>query len=154
VLLPEQDRSRWDRAEIEEGRRVLRRALAHRRPGRYQLQAAIAGAHAAAERAEDTDWASIAVLYARLAAIDPSPVVALNRAVAVAMAEGPEHGLELVDRIGELDSYHLLHSTRADLLRRLGRADDARAAYDRAIELAGNPVERAFLERRRAEVSG
>jgi len=153
VLLPEQDRSRWDRAEIEEGRRVLGRALAHRRPGRYQLQAAIAGAHAAAERAEETDWASIAVLYARLEEIDPSPVVALNRAVAVAMAEGPERGLELVDRIGELDRYHLLHATRAELLRRLGRADDARAAYDRAIELAGNPVERAFLERRRAEVS-
>ena len=153
VLLADQDRSRWDRVEIEEGRRVLARALAHRRPGRYQLQAAIAGAHAGAERAEDTDWPAIATLYARLAEIDPSPVVALNRAVAVAMAEGPERGLELVEGIGELDRYHLLHATRADLLRRLGRDDDARAAYDRALELAGNPVERAFLERRRAEVS-
>src|SRR5207253_3612555 len=114
-------------------------------PDRYGLQAAIAAEHVAAE----TDWAHVAALYARLAALEPNPVVELNRAVAVAMAEGPEHGLALIDAIAGLDGYHLLHSARADLLRRLGRTEDARTAYDRALELAANPVEREFLVGRR-----
>ena len=150
VLLGDQDRSQWDRGEIEEGRRVLARALAHRRAGRYQLQAAIAGAHAAAERADDTDWAAIATLYARLAEIDPSPVVALNRAIAVAETDGPAKALALVDALA-LDSYHLFHATRADLLRRLGRREEAATAYRQALGRTGNAAERALLERRLAE---
>jgi RNA polymerase sigma-70 factor (ECF subfamily) len=145
VLLDDQERTLWDWDEIAEGRRALERALALRSPGTYQLQAAIAAAHAEDER----DWTAIAGLYGRLAALEPSPVVELNRAVAVAMADGPAAGLELVDRIGGLDGYYLLHSTRADLLRRLGHAADARAAYDRAIELAPSDVEQAFLRARR-----
>jgi RNA polymerase sigma factor (sigma-70 family) len=149
VLLEDQDRSRWDQSRIEEGLRVLARTRA---TGPYQLQAAIGAEHARAARAEDTDWARIASLYDVLAAIDPSPVVALNRAVAVAMAEGPERGLELVDSVEGLDGYYLLHSARADLLRRLGRHEEAAAAYRRAIELAVNPPERDFLERRLLEI--
>jgi RNA polymerase sigma-70 factor (ECF subfamily) len=120
--------------------------------GRYALQAAIAAEHARAARAEETDWPQIAVLYARLARLDPSPVVELNRAVAVALADGPERGLELLDRIDGLEHYHLYHAARADLLRRSGRRRDATAAYGRALELATNPVERRFLERRLSEV--
>ena len=122
------------------------------RAGRYGLQAAIAAEHARAASAEDTDWPRIAALYAQLARLDPSPVVELNRAVAVALAESPSRGLELVDRIDGLEPYHLYHATRADLLRRLERRADAAAAYRRALELATNPVERGFLERRLSEV--
>jgi RNA polymerase sigma-70 factor (ECF subfamily) len=155
VLLEDQDRSRWDRAEIDEGVGLLEGALRRGQPGPYQVQAAIAALHARAERPEDTDWAEIAALYERLAAIQPSPVVELNRAVAVAMAEGPHRGLELMARLeGSLRSYHLFHSARADLLRRLGRRGEAAAAYRLALGLAGNDVERRFLERRLAEVGG
>jgi len=149
VLLADQDRSLWDRARVDEGRRVLDRALRLRRPGPYQLQAAIASLHLE----DETDWAQIAELYARLGEIAPSPVVDLNHAVAVAMAEGPERGLELIDAIEGLDAYRHLHSARADLLRRLGRGDDAAGAYRRALELADEPAERVFLERRLAEVT-
>jgi RNA polymerase sigma-70 factor (ECF subfamily) len=149
VLLEDQDRSLWDQPQLEEGRRVLNRALRLQRPGPYQLQAAIASLHFE----EETDWVEIEALYSRLAALAPSPVVELNRAVAVAMAAGPERGLQLIDRIEGLDEYRHLHSARADLLRRLGRADEAAAEYRRAIELAAKPAERAFLERRLAEVT-
>jgi RNA polymerase sigma-70 factor (ECF subfamily) len=127
----------------------MNRALRLQRPGPYQLQAAIASLHFE----EETDWVEIEALYSRLAALAPSPVVELNRAVAVAMAAGPERGLQLIDRIEGLDEYRHLHSARADLLRRLGRADEAAAEYRRAIELAAKPAERAFLERRLAEVT-
>ena len=149
VLLADQDRSLWNRVRVEEGRRVLDRALRLRRAGPYQLQAAIASLHFE----DETDWVQIAGLYARLGEIAPSPVVELNRAVAVAMAEGPDQGLELIERIDGLDGYRHLHSARADLLRRLGRAGDAGEAYRRALELADEPAERAFLERRLAEVT-
>jgi RNA polymerase sigma-70 factor, ECF subfamily len=139
VLLEAQDRELWDWAEIEQGRAALDRALALRAPGPYQLQAAIAALHAE----EATDWPQIALLYGRLAVLQPSPVVELNRAVAVAMAEGPERGLALIDEIEGLDDYYLLHATRAELLRRLGRPDDDASA--RAIALAPSEVERAFL---------
>ena len=152
VLLEEQDRSLWNRERAAEGARVLERALSHRSPGPYQLQAAIASLHLEAEHSEDTDWAQIAALYATLARAEPSPVVELNRAAAVAMAEGPEHGLELIDRI-ELPSYHLLHAARADLLRRLGRREEAAASYRLALELTMNAADRAFLERRLGEVA-
>ena len=152
VLLEDQDRTRWNRKKIEEGARVLERALSLRHPGRYQLQAAIAALHAEAKTSAETDWAQIAALYSELARIEPSPIVELNRAVAVAMAEGPAHGLDLVERIPGLDRYHLLHAARADLLRRLGRTEEAASAYARALELATNPTERGFLERRLAEL--
>jgi RNA polymerase sigma-70 factor, ECF subfamily len=149
VLLEDQDRSLWDAARIAEGKRVLDRALSFRQPGPYQVQAAIAALHA-----EDaTDWPQIAALYARLAELTPSPVVELNHAVAVAMADGPEAGLALIDRVEGLDAYHLLHAARADLLRRLDRLDEAAAAYRQALELAEAPAERSFLERRLAEVA-
>jgi RNA polymerase sigma-70 factor, ECF subfamily len=146
VLLDDQDRSLWDRAEIEEGIELARPLP----PGPYALQAAIAAQHALARRPEDTDWPRIAALYELLAQVAPGPVVELNRAAAVAMAEGPEAGLDLIDAIDGLDGYHLLRSARADLLRRLGRRDDAAAAYRRALELAGQPAERLFLEERLA----
>jgi RNA polymerase sigma-70 factor (ECF subfamily) len=153
VLLEDQDRSLWDHDAIDEGLRILDTALAERRPGTYQLQAAIAALHARAPRPEDTDWPQIAALYGALLTHDPSPVIALNRAVAVAMADGPAAGLQLVDALaGLLDGYHLFHAARADLLRRLGRNDDAAVSYTRALELATNPTERAFLERRLADV--
>jgi RNA polymerase sigma-70 factor, ECF subfamily len=155
VLLEDQDRSLWNRAQIEEGTELLGRALALGRPGPFQVQAAIAAVHAEASRPEDTDWEEIVALYDRLAAMAPSPVVELNRAAAVAMASGPQHGLDLIDRIearGELANYSLLHSARADLLRRMGRNPEAVAAYARALELATNPVDRRFLERRLAEL--
>jgi RNA polymerase sigma-70 factor (ECF subfamily) len=147
VLLEDQDRSLWDHAEIDQGRAALDRALALRIPGPYQLQAAIASLYAD----EPIDWSEIALLYARLLDFTPSPVVELNGAVAVAFAHGLEEGLELVDAIEGLDDYYLLHSTRADLLRRLGRRDEADAAYRRALDLAPSQVERAFLQSRLVE---
>lgn len=152
VLLEDQDRSRWDDARIEEGLRVLARARSRRQQGPYVLQAEIAAVHAQAASSEATDWRLIAGLYSRLASVTPSPVIELNRAVAVAMADGAELGLALVERIEGLESYHLLHSTRADLLRRLGRREEAGVAYRRALELTRNRAERSFLERRLAEV--
>lgn len=157
VLLEDQDRSSWDAQEIGEGKELVERALRRRRPGPYQIQAAIAALHASAPRAVETDWRQIAALYADLTRMTRSPVVELNRAVAVAMAHGPEHGLEIVERLhtsGELDGYKLLHATRADLLRRLGRVDEAAGAYERALEQTSNRTEREFLERRLAEVRG
>jgi RNA polymerase sigma-70 factor (ECF subfamily) len=157
ILLEDQDRSRWDRNEIREGVGVLDRAMRLSRPGPYQLQAAIASLHAQAERAEDTDWRQIAALYWRLGNLTRSPVVDLNLAVAVAMAGDLEGGLRAIEALSasrELESYHLLHSARADLLRRLGRRDEAAAAYRRALELASNDVEVSFLRRRLAEVQG
>jgi RNA polymerase sigma-70 factor (ECF subfamily) len=147
VLLGDQDRSLWNAAQIADGRAALDRALALRGAGPYVLQAAIASLHAD----EPRDWPQIAALYRRLADATGSPVVELNRAVAVAEAEGPAAGLALVDRL-DLDDYRYLHSTRAELLRRLGRSDEARAAYRRALELAHADAERRFLERRLAEL--
>jgi RNA polymerase sigma-70 factor (ECF subfamily) len=150
VLLEDQDRSIWRRDEREEGLGLAERA-GDRAP--YAIQAAIAAEHARAERADATDWPRIAALYDRLEEAAPSAVVTLNRAVAVAMADGPARGLEILDELverGELEDYRLLHSARADLLRRLGREGEAAAAYSRALELATNPVERRFLERRLA----
>jgi RNA polymerase sigma-70 factor (ECF subfamily) len=152
VLLEEQDRSGWVRSEIDEGQRLVERALRMGRVGPYQVQAAIAAVHADAPTAEVTDWREIVGLYGVLGSLAPSPVVALNRAVAVAMAYGPEQGLALIDQpeiAGALDDYRWLHSTRAELLRRLGRDSEADAAYRRALALAENASERAFLERRR-----
>ena len=149
VLLEDQDRALWNPERIEEGRRVLDRAARYRRVGPYQLQAAIAAVHAEGE----TDWPAVAALYARLAELTPSPIVDLNRAVAVAMADGEAHGLDLLDEIRGLDDYHLLHAARADLLRRLDRRDEAAVSYRRALALTTNPVEREFLERRLAEAS-
>ena len=149
VLLADQDRSRWDRARIDEGARMLERALAHRRPGSYQLQAAIAALHLE----DETDWPQIAELYDALMRVEPTPIVELNRAVAVAMAHGPELGLELVERI-DLPAYHLLHAARADFLRRLERNEEAAEAYRAALALEMNSGDRSFLERRLAEVVG
>jgi RNA polymerase sigma-70 factor (ECF subfamily) len=148
ILLADQDRSRWDGAEITEAIGLLDRALWLGRPGPYQLQAAIAALHAQAPTVDETDWPRIAALYAELLAVAPSPVVALNHAVAVAMATTPDEGLALIDRIDGLERYHLLHAARADLLRRLGRTAAAAAAYRRAHELAINPADRRFLARR------
>jgi RNA polymerase sigma-70 factor (ECF subfamily) len=149
VLLEDQDRSLWDRDSISRGTALLDRALALQRPGPYQLQAAIAALHAEAPSPEETDWRQIVLLYGELGRLQPSPVVELNRAVALAMAHGPDAGLELLEGL-PLERYHLFHSARADLLRRAGRPDEARAAYERAHELATNDAERAFLERRLA----
>jgi RNA polymerase sigma-70 factor (ECF subfamily) len=147
VLLPDQDRSRWSVERIAEGTRVLERALSYRRPGPYQLQAAIAALHLE----DETDWPQIVALYAELERLAPSPVVSLNRAVAVAMADGPERGLELLDHV-DLPTYHLLHAARADLLRRLDRNDEAADSYRAALALEMNAGDRAFLERRLGEV--
>jgi len=157
VLLEDQDRARWDRAAITEGLALVERALRAGPPGAYALQAAIAGVHARAARAADTDWREIAALYQLLASVHPSPVVALNHAVAVAMADGPAAGLALIDALaatGALAGYHLLPAARADLLRRLGRFTDAAAAYREALALAGNQADASFLRRRLAEVGG
>ena len=154
VLLAEQDRERWDLGRIQEGLAVLDRAAFLAAPGPYQLQAAIAAVHAEAATAEDTDWRRVVLLYDRLLALSPSPVVALNRAVSVAMADGPAAALEIVEELaadGTLDGYHLLHSTRAELLRRLGRHSAAARSYERSRKLATNEVEQAYLERRRTE---
>ena len=153
ILLSDQDRSRWDGAEIEEGVRMLNRALRLRRPGRYQLEASIAALHAASPSAEEVDWPQIAALYEQLLVFVPSPVVALNRAVAVAEAGRPEDGLELVDRIEGLERYHLLYAVRADFLRRLDRPAEASDAYRRALELTRNPAEREFIARRLDELA-
>ena len=154
VLLGEQDRARWDRQQIDEGLLLTRTALAVVPPGPYALQAAIAAVHADAARADDTDWRQIAALYGRLEALHPSPVVALNRAVAVAMVDGAAAGLALVDALAaELDGYHLFHAARADLLRRLDRRDEAAAAYERALERTENAAERRFISRRLVEVA-
>ncbi|MFB4302096.1 RNA polymerase sigma factor [Actinomadura sp. NTSP31] len=152
VPLDEQDRARWDGARIAEGVRLLDEALRRGEPGPYQVQAAIAACHATAATAADTDWPQIAALYGRLEAMNPGPVVRLNRAVAVAMADGPEVGLALVDAIGGLDGYHLLPATRADLLRRLGRLPEAAQAYRDALALARAEPDRRFLAGRLAEV--
>jgi RNA polymerase sigma-70 factor, ECF subfamily len=152
VLLEEQDRARWDGEEIAEGIGALDRALRLGPPGPYGLQAAIAAEHSRAPTSEDTNWERIASLYGRLALIKPTPVVELNRAVAVAMSSGPERGLELIEAIDGLEGYHLLHAARADLLRRLERPDEARDAYQLALGLSSNPAERSFLERRLAEL--
>jgi len=156
ILLEDQDRSLWNHDQIEVGKGWVERALAMRRPGKYQIQAAIAALHAEAPSADQTDWPQIAGLFDELMALHPTPVVALNRAVAVAMVAGPARGLELVDAIDLrplLDGYLFYHATRADLLRRLGRNDDARDAYRRALRLAGNAVERRFLEMRLRDCS-
>ncbi|CAN5710519.1 sigma-70 family RNA polymerase sigma factor [soil metagenome] len=152
VLLEEQDRSRWDHDMIDEGVAVLDRAIEGRAIGPYQLQAAIAALHARAPRPEDTDWPQIASLYGALGSLTPSPVFELNRTVAVAMADGPAAALPLIERLaGDLDTYHLFHAARADLLRRLGCKPEAADAYARALVLATNPAERGFLLRRIAE---
>jgi RNA polymerase sigma-70 factor (ECF subfamily) len=151
VLLEEQDRSRWDRAQINEAAALVTRALQGRPPGRYAVQAAIAGLHAQAASAEATDWPQIAALYGVLGRIQPSAVVALNRAVAVAMADGCEQGLALLEAI-HLPGYHLLPAARADLLRRLGRNAEASAAYREALGLVTNARERRLLERRLGQV--
>ena len=155
IVLEEQDRGLWDGAEIAEGTALAEEA-ARAGPGFYAVQAAIAALHAQAARAADTDWPQIAALYALLARIDPSPVVALNHAAAVAMADGLERGLALVQRIesgGALDDYHLLPAAKADILRRLGRLEEAEAAYRRALRLVTNVAERRYLERRVREVT-
>jgi RNA polymerase sigma-70 factor, ECF subfamily len=151
ILLEDQDRSRWDQAMIDDGLALLARPADD---GPYRLQAAIAARHAAAPRAEDTDWAEIAALYGRLHELQPSPVVALNRAVAIAMADGPQAGLRAMEPLREqLDRYHLFHSAQADLLRRAGRLDEAADAYRRALAIATNDAERRFLEGRLAETT-
>jgi RNA polymerase sigma-70 factor (ECF subfamily) len=152
VLLSDQDRSRWNRAQIEEGVRVLNRALRLRRPARYQLEAAIAALHAEAPSAQEIDWPQIAALYDELLRFVPSPVVALNRAVAVAEAGRAEDGLALVDEIEGLERYHLLHAVRADFLRRLERFEEAGDEYRQALELTRNPAEREFLSGRLDEL--
>jgi RNA polymerase sigma-70 factor (ECF subfamily) len=156
VTLEDQDRSRWDSGEIREGLELLDTALRHDRAGPYQLQAAIAACHAVAPDAAATDWARIAILYGRLTELVTSPVIELNRAVAVAMADGPAAGLELVEALEAsraLTGYHLLAATRADLLRRLGRDAEAAASYREALELAPTDAEHRFLERRLSELS-
>ncbi len=156
VLLDEQDRTRWSRDLIAEGTALVERALASRRIGPYTLQAAISAVHAEAPSAAATDWTQIVGLYDVLARVEPSPVVELNRAVAVAMRDGPEAGLALIDAIlarGDLSDYRLAHAARADLCRRLNRADEARESYQRALELTRQEPERRFLERRLAELA-
>ncbi len=154
VPLDEQDRAVWDRALISEGHGLVRQCLAINRPGRYQIIAAINAVHTDAPTAPGTDWSQVVALYDQLVRLDPSPVVALNRAVAVAELDGPEVALALVDRL-PLTGYHAWHATRADLLRRLGRNDQARQAYDDAIATTRNAAERAYLSRRRGEtISG
>lgn len=157
ITLDEQDRGAWDRALIDEGHALVRSRLAAVAaggppPGRYQLLAAINAVHTDARDARDTDWSQVVALYDRLARLDPSPVVALNRAVAVAEVDGPDVALALIDRL-PLDGYHAFHAARADLLRRLGRSGEARLAYDRAIALAGNSAEVAYLTRRRGQLT-
>ncbi|MCW2759288.1 MAG: sigE 2 [Nocardioidaceae bacterium] len=148
VRLEDQDRTQWDGAMIEEANGVLGPAMAAHRPGVHQLQAVIAGLHANARTAEDTDWSLVATAYAQLATLTDSPVVRLNRAVAVGMADGPLAGLALLEGIEGLDGYHLLHASRGDLLERAGRSDEARAAFAHAATLTDNPAERRLLERR------
>jgi RNA polymerase sigma-70 factor (ECF subfamily) len=156
VLLQDQDRSLWDRSEIEAGLLLLEQTLGQRRPGPYQLQAAISALHAQAATAADTDWRQIKALYGELARLTPSPIVELNKAVAIGMAHGPMAGLMALDQQGldeHLGAYHWFHAARADLLRRAGYFAEAAAAYTRALELCENRAERAFLARRLVEVS-
>jgi RNA polymerase sigma-70 factor, ECF subfamily len=157
ILLDHQDRSLWDRDQIAEGTRLVERALSSRRAGPYAVQAAIAAVHAEAPSAAATDWTEIVGLYDVLLRADASPVIALNRAVAVAMRDGPEAGLVLIEAIldhGDLGAYHPAHAARAELCRRLGRTADARISYQRALALARQEPERRFLERRLADLSG
>ena len=151
VPLPEQDRARWDRELIAEGQSLVRRCLRRNQPGPYQIQAAIQAVHSDAPTADATDWGQILQLYDQLMALAPSPVVALNRAVAVAEADGPRPALELVDAL-DLDGYHVFHAVRADLLRRLGRGTEAVRAYEAAIARTDSQAERAYLARRRLEL--
>ena len=159
VTLDEQDRSAWDRTLINEGHTMVRERIAAvaagaGTPGRYQLLAAINAVHTDAASARDTDWSQIVALYDRLTAVDPSPIVRLNRAIAVAELDGPDIALAEIDRLSEpLDGYHAYHAARADLLRRVGRSAESRTAYDRAILLAGNPAERGHLARRRDQLA-
>jgi RNA polymerase sigma-70 factor (ECF subfamily) len=152
VPLEEQDRGLWDRERIAEGLALSERAAAAGPVGPYTIQARIAAAHATAPSAEETDWTRIARLYEWLERVSPGPVVELNRAAAVAMSEGPERGLELIDAVEGIDEYGPLHAARADLLRRLGRDREAAAAFERALELSANPAERRFIERRIGEL--
>jgi RNA polymerase sigma-70 factor (ECF subfamily) len=157
ILLDEQDRSLWDRALIDEGIGLVRRSLESRRHGAYTIQAAISAVHADAPSAETTDWNEIVGLYALLARLDPSPVIELNRAVAVAMRDGPAAGLALVDAIldrGDLSDYRFAHAARADLCRRLGRLDDARDSYERALALTKQVPDRRFIEMRLRQLQG
>ena len=153
VLLADQDRSRWDRDLIVEGQSLVRHCLRRNRPGPYQLQAAINAVHSDAPSAAETDWRQIVALYDQHMRLAPSPIVALNRAVAVAEVDGPAAGLAIVDGL-ELEDYYLFHSVRADLLRRLGRDGEAARAYDSAIARCENAAERRFLENRRQSVEG
>jgi RNA polymerase sigma-70 factor, ECF subfamily len=156
ILLENQDRSLWDRVRIAEAQRLIERAMATRRIGPYVLQAAIAAVHTEAPSASDTDWAQIVALYDVLLRVDPSPVAALNRAVAVAMRDGPEAGLAAIQAVleqGRLDDYHLAHAARADMQRRLGLTDAARVSYERALALARQPAERRFLQARLAQLA-
>lgn len=154
VTLVEQDRGTWDAAPIAEGHQLVRERLAARvPPGRYQILAAISAVHTSARDVRDTDWSQVVALYDQLVRLDPSPVIALNRSIAVAELDGPEVALAAVDRLEDtLAGYHAFHATRADLLRRLGRSQKSRAAYDKAIELAGNTAEIAYLTRRRDQL--
>jgi len=155
VTLEEQDRSLWDRNEITEGLELLERALRQGRVGPYQLQAAVAALHAEADSADKTDWAQIVALYRELMRINPSPIIALNHAAAVAMSEGPEPGLSLIQAVGhsgKLDNYYLFHAARGDLLRRLQRFEESTEAYERAIELTTNQVEKQYMRRRIEEM--
>jgi len=153
VTLGEQDRGAWDRRLIAEGHALVRERLASgQAPGRYQVLAAINAVHTDARDARDTDWSQVVALYDQLVRLDASPIVRLNRAVAVAEMDGPDVALALVDGL-PLEGYHAFHATRADLLRRLGRSAQSRSAYDRAIELAGNTAERAYLTRRRDQLA-
>jgi RNA polymerase sigma-70 factor (ECF subfamily) len=154
VPLDEQDRGAWDAALVAEGHRLVRERLASGvAPGRYQLLAAINAVHTSAHDMRDTDWSQVVALYDHLTRLDPSPVVALNRSIAIAELDGPEVALAALDRLArELAGYHADHATRADLLRRLGRSAEARVSYGTAIELAGNTAEKAYLTRRRDEL--
>jgi RNA polymerase sigma-70 factor (ECF subfamily) len=157
VALGEQDRGAWDAALIAEGHRLVRERLAAaaagQAPGRYQILAAISAVHTSARDMRATDWPQIVALYDQLARLDPSPVIALNRAIAVAEVDGPQVALAAVDRLERsLAGYHAYHAARAELLRRLGRRQQSRAAYDKAIELAGNTAETAYLTRRRDQL--
>lgn len=160
VTLDEQDRGAWDRTLIAEGHALVRERLSavatgHETPGRFQLLAAINAVHTDAPTSRDTDWSQVVALYNRMVRIDPSPIVRLNRAVAVAELDGPDVALAEIDRLSEkLDTYHAFHVARAELLRRLGHSEDARTAYDKAMELARNPAERAHLTRRRDQLTG
>ena len=155
VLLADQDRALWDRAEIDEGHALLQSSLRRSTPGTYALEAAIAAVHADASVASDTDWRQIVILYDRLYALHPTPIVALNQAVAISMADDPAAALPLVEALeNSLDGYHLWHATRADLLRRLNRSNEALASYRRAFELTANDAERRFLARRIGELTG